>query len=310
MDELNLFREFRSGAAPPREQARQRASARLAKAIDFERALERAVDEQPARVGIARWALKRPTYVALASLALVGAAAAALFLSAPWHNSPGFLAKAQAALAAPTSGTILHMKWDMTFTSTTAGCTVTRGPNEVWIDQTPPHKYRVLITYVPDPTDTSPRAIACPPDRPTELGGAFDPRETLRFVPPNSLTFLPGQGQYVLPPNPVTMLRDAISAGTAHDEGKTQLDGRTVERIRVDPPTPSACPSCPQEPQYDYVDPETYYPVKVDGPGSTGVPGLKLRVVMRILAFEYLPRTAANLALTDIRAQHPNATGP
>ena len=106
------------------------------------------------------------------------------------------------------------------------------------------------------------------------------------------------------------MLRDAISAGTAHDEGKTQLDGRTVERIRVDPPSPSACPSCPQEPQYDYVDPETYYPVKVDGPGSTGVPGLKLRVVMRILAFEYLPRTAANLALTNIRAQHPNAKEP
>jgi hypothetical protein len=25
---------------------------------------------------------------------------------------------------------------------------------------------------------------------------------------------------------------------------------------------------------------------------------------------EYLPRTVANLALTDIRAQHPDATGP
>src|SRR5580765_1839104 len=110
MDELNPFREFRSGAAPPREEARQRASARLARAIDFERALERAVDEQPERVGIVRWALKRPAYVALASLALVGAAAAALFLSPPWNDSPGFLARAQAALAAPTAGTVLHMK--------------------------------------------------------------------------------------------------------------------------------------------------------------------------------------------------------
>jgi hypothetical protein len=121
---------------------------------------------------------------------------------------------------------------------------------------------------------------------------------------------LPNHNQFVLPPDPVTQLREAISAGTAHDEGKTQLDGRTVELIRRDPPTPAECPSCPQEPQYDYVDPQTYYPVKVDGPGSTPVPGLKLRVVMRILAFEYLPRTDANLALANIRAQHPNAIGP
>jgi hypothetical protein len=243
-------------------------------------------------------------------LAVVGAAAAALFVSAPWNNSPGFLAKAQAALSAPTTGTVLHMKWDMTFTSTTAGCSVTRGPNEVWIDQTPPHRYHVLVKYHPDPTATSPAAIACPRDNPAELGGTFDTPETLRFVPPNSLSFLPDNHQFSLPPDPVTQLRDSINAGTAHDEGKTQLDGRTVELIRRDPPPLSACPSCPQEPQYDYVDPETFYPVKVDGPGSTGVSGLKVRVVMRILAFEYLPRTAANLALTNIRAQHPDATGP
>ena len=32
------------------------------------------------------------------------------------------------------------------------------------------------------------------------------------------------------------------------------------------------------------------------------------RAVVRFLAYEYLPRTQANLALADIRAQHPNAT--
>jgi len=37
---------------------------------------------------------------------------------------------------------------------------------------------------------------------------------------------------------------------------------------------------------------------------------VQLRIVERILTFEYLPRTAANLALTDIRAEHPHATGP
>jgi hypothetical protein len=30
----------------------------------------------------------------------------------------------------------------------------------------------------------------------------------------------------------------------------------------------------------------------------------------RYLAYEYLPRTDDNLALTDIRAQHPDAIGP
>jgi len=39
-------------------------------------------------------------------------------------------------------------------------------------------------------------------------------------------------------------------------------------------------------------------------------PFLRLHVVVRFLAYEYLPRTPANLALTDIRAQHPNANGP
>ena len=41
-----------------------------------------------------------------------------------------------------------------------------------------------------------------------------------------------------------------------------------------------------------------------------GRPVVRLHVVTRYLTFEYLPRTAANLALTDIEAQHPNATGP
>jgi hypothetical protein len=36
---------------------------------------------------------------------------------------------------------------------------------------------------------------------------------------------------------------------------------------------------------------------------------VRVHVVTRFLTFEYLPRTDANLALTDIKAQHPNATG-
>ena len=41
-----------------------------------------------------------------------------------------------------------------------------------------------------------------------------------------------------------------------------------------------------------------------------GGPVVQLQMRTRYLTFEYLPRTAANLALTDIRAQHPDAIGP
>jgi hypothetical protein len=82
----------------------------------------------------------------------------------------------------------------------------------------------------------------------SEYGGTYGSK-TPRFVPPNRLRVARQRFRFSL--DPAADLRGAISAGRAHDEGKTQLDGRTVERIRI-----------------------------------------------------------ANLALTDIRAQHPDATGP
>ena len=247
----------------------------------------------------------------LTSAALSIAAAVALLFTAPWSNSPSFLARAEAALT-PPSGTVLHMRWEVTSTSSDSGCTVTRGPSEIWIDQAPPHRYRVLLNdFPPDPANADPRVLACSSGTPSELGGAFDTGQTLRFVPPNTLSFNPLQ--FVFPLDPVTDLREAISAGRAHDEGKTQLNGRTLERIRIDPASDCRDPSCPREPQYWYVDPETFYPVETRGPGVIAPPGrpfVRLHFVMRYLTFEYLPQTAANLALTDIRAQHPNATGP
>jgi hypothetical protein len=41
----------------------------------------------------------------------------ALLLTAPWSSSPGFLQRAEAALT-PPAGTVLHMKWQLTTTST------------------------------------------------------------------------------------------------------------------------------------------------------------------------------------------------
>ena len=91
---------------------------------------------------------RRRIRLLLASAAVSIAAAAALFITAPWSSSPGFLARAEAALT-PPAGTVLHMKWEVTSTSTDPVCTVARGPSEIWIDQTTPHSYRAVINDFP-----------------------------------------------------------------------------------------------------------------------------------------------------------------
>ena len=96
--------------------------------------------------------------------------------------------------------------------------------------------------------------------------------------------------------------------GSARDEGDVTIDGRTLRRILLDP-CPDGRNPCAREPSYVYLDPETYYPVEFRGP--TYIDAEKQADTRwRYLVYEYLPRTDANLALTDIRAQHPNAVGP
>jgi len=240
------------------------------------------------------------------------AAAVVLLFTSPWSNSPSFLERAEAALT-PTAGMILHEEWEMTTTSTDPACTVAHGPSEIWIDETPPYGYRVLVNDFPRAA-VGPPELACSRGTAAELGGTLGVEPTLRFVPPNTLSALPSRMSRE-PVDPVTGLRDALDAGTAHDEGRTQLEGRTVERIRIDPPSNCQFPPCPPEAGYAYVDPKTFYPVRTESPqgfiAQVGGPVLvRFHVVERILTYEYLPRTPANLALTDIRAQHPNATGP
>ena len=52
----------------------------------------------------------------LAAATLVIAVTASLIVSAPWDTSPGFLARAEAALR-PPGGVVLHQKWVATTTS-------------------------------------------------------------------------------------------------------------------------------------------------------------------------------------------------
>lgn len=130
------------------------------------------------------------------------------------------------------------------------------------------------------------------------------------FEPPNTLTESPLHFGH--PPDEVAALVAAIAEGRAHDEGETQLDGRPVHRIRMDPDPRSECPfaSCPRDPAYAYVDSATFRPIEIRGHGGFFPPGgdpIWFRAVVRYLTYEYLPRTPANLALADLRAQHPDA---
>jgi hypothetical protein len=218
------------------------------------------------------------------SAALAIAAGVALFVTAPWGGSgpPDFLAKAQAALTPPT-GTVLHEKWQDTVTSTDPACTTTR-VNEIWVEETPPHRYRALVPALPG-------ASFCSSAKPVEIGGTLDSHQQLMFVPPNALSATGPTLQF--PSDPVQTLRDALSAGKAVDEGQTQLDGRTVEHIRIGDTSV-------------YVDPQTFHPIEANGPVVLGA--AMAQSVSHVLAYDYLPATTANLALTNICAQHPNAT--
>jgi hypothetical protein len=251
---------------------------------------------------------RRPGRTTLAVASVAGAAVAALFVGSPWNSPPGFLERAQAALT-PPPGWILHMKWDAILISEDPVCTTTQR-HEVWIDATPPHRYRAIV---PDSSGDPDRAVADPRERfcetrpSAEVGGEMGKQPTLRFVPPNTLRI--HLQPFYFDWDPTANLRAAISEGRAHREGTTQRDGRTVERIRFDPPTSCPVPPhCPTESEYGYFDPKTLDPVAYEFARDPVFP--EIRHVWRYLAYEYLPRTDANLALTDIRARHPDASGP
>ncbi len=155
--------------------------------------------------------------------------------------------------------------------------------------------------------------------RPFELGGTVDGRRpTLTFLPSNKLLrarlqvtlgpSLPGPHDQIIEngADPVSALRTAIAEGRARVAGTARLDGRTVRRIDISlpqqppadaPPLPAGHPVIHAE-AYAYVEPETFHPVEIVFGGQT----------YRFLAYRYLPATGANLALTDIHAQHPRAS--
>ena len=126
----------------------------------------------------------------LTSAALSITAVVALLFTAPWSSSPSFLATAEAALTPPT-GTVMHMRWEWTKTSA-GGLHGRSGPNEIWIDQAPPHRYRALQNRLPPGSSKYRSAHAPPvlhpgPVPPSSAAHTLEPRAPCDFVPPNRL---------------------------------------------------------------------------------------------------------------------------
>lgn len=283
----------------------------------------------------------------LAALALCAAAATIAVLAlAPSGGSSDFLARAAAALA-PTRGTVLYERWETTITPEAGNPAlpqaVTFGPEQLWIEGDPPHRYRTILlprsgsdegrlggsglvytygvslgfggSHANSVLRRVQRGIA---GQPFELGGTVDGRRpTLTFLPPNNLLrarlkvelgpSLPGPHDQIIEngADPVGVLRAAITEGWAHVAGTTQLSGRSVKRIDISlpqqppadaPPLPPGHPVIHAD-AFAYVEPKTFHPVEIIFGGRT----------YRFHAYKYLPATAANLALTNIHAQHPRA---
>lgn len=229
--------------------------------------------------------------------ALGVAALAVLVFTTPWSGPPDFLERAEAALTPPT-GTILHQKWVAvgTYTRLSGGTCTIRSSAEIWLDGET-WRYRSLLhntgfaPYPRPPTLREMDRLFCM-ERRYEIGGEYG-GETLQFLPPSRIVRAPANVRWG-ERDPVEDLRLALAAGEARDAGTTRRHGRTVRRICVLDVLRSECVA------NAYVDPTTFHPVEIVGGGT----------VTRFLVFEYLPRTAANRALTSIRAQHPHASGP
>lgn len=277
MDELDLFRSFRAAAAPPSTGAAAAARAAVASALERE----------AARAG--RRTLPRRPLVLTLSAALAVALAVVLALVAPWSGGPSIVDRAAAAIV-QGSDTVLHQRVEMTSTNLATGAALGRHTLELWLDGAAPHRYRAFF----QPPFTS---------RTLEVGGSAASLHAAVYRPATNTFDTHSLQLRITGVNALDVIRQALASGDAVPQGTTQLDGRRVLRILVHGSGPK------RTDEVYYVDPQTYDPVEIDGQGFLvdGAKRYHVSTVERFLTFEFLPRTAANLRLTDIRAMHPTA---
>lgn len=231
---------------------------------------------------------RRPRLLRVATGAAVAAAVGAVVLAAPWSRGShaAVLEQIQSALT-PKPGWIVHER-DLINNgqhNTTA--------SEIWMQLSPRYTYRELLDR--------------PGTTPLEQGGTsssgdlvFDPATNTLYQDDSLNRGAAGV------PRPLTGdLRSALATGRAALAGRITLPGQTIYRI------------VPTRPQRDglwiaYVDGTTFRPIRfefdgapADGKDSAPRPSIS---VVTVMTYEYLPPTAANLQLANVRSRHPAAT--
>jgi hypothetical protein len=298
IDEIELLRTFRSDVPEP-------TSATAARVYALVTAHSNRSRRRPSR------------FVVVIAIAIAAVTVATLGLTAPWHGGPNVLEKAAAALATPTPGTIVSEDVIVHAQPTKGGPGFTVRM-QIWLAGTPSHRFRVRLV---GPSRPGGQTAA------TEIGGTLGRPAGLTYDPTNDV-FVPATIGFPINATdlePSAFIRAALGSGRAQLEGTTTISGRKVIRIRLETPInghPAASTT------YE-VDANIYRPVRVEThairPNAAPL-GFPMAAILELPfgdmpgtntaydytysfdQYRYLDPSHANLALTDIRAQHPRAT--
>jgi hypothetical protein len=128
---------------------------------------------------------------------------------------------------------------------------------------------------------------------------ASDDGTTVAFYDPatNTITQTPSVKRPAGFDNPLTDIKQALQSGQARVLGTVVVDGTPTDEVQLADQNGFDAQSL-----VAYVDQTSYRPVEIADPQSNGS-----IVRLRVVTFEYLPATAANLSLLSLTAHYPNA---
>lgn len=127
-----------------------------------------------------------------------------------------------------------------------------------------------------------------------------DDGTTVAFYDPttNTITQTPSLKKPAAPPdNPLTDIKQALQNGQARVLGTATVDGTATYEVQLADQNGFDAQSL-----IAYVDQTSYRPIELADPHNNGA-----IVHLRVVTFEYLPATAANLSLLSLTAHYPNA---
>lgn len=237
---------------------------------------------------------------------VVVATALALIVAAPWKGGPAILQRAEAAIS-PRVSRVLYMNF-----GACCGQLWKSGRNhtQLWVETASPRHFRSVFgdkravhvfsevggtlgpeTSLGTHTVTSYMSYNAKTNTLVEHVRSYDRRQPLNF-------------------DPLTVVRSALAAGTAHLDGRTVIDGEQAIRITL---TTRDIDGRTGMVIY-LADARTYHPIEIRylslAAFSYPLEPIFARrgwsLTLRFQTFRYLNDSASNLALTNIRVQHPN----